>query len=65
MDEKTLDSELFSLKMMKDASGVTYGYELIRKENGSIIIQGDGYESIDDVVGDLSEMSEAFSSIFG
>lgn len=65
MNEKTLDSEKFSLKIEKDASGITFGYEIIKKENGSVVIQGDGYETLESVITDLSELNEAFSSIFG
>jgi len=55
----------FKLTMEKDSSGPTFGYQIIDTELNEVLLTGDGYESEELLITELSSLSEAFRGIFG
>ncbi len=51
------------LKIFKDGTNVTYGYNLDSEdENVGIIMTSDGYESSDAIIADLKSLSKALTA---
>lgn len=56
---------MFKLVTGKDSSGVTFGYTIENPDTGDVALQGDGYETEDAIIIELSELNEVLRNIFG
>jgi hypothetical protein len=54
----------FKLQKTIDEQGLS-GYRIINDETSEVILMGDGYESFDDYILELSMLNKALKAIFG
>jgi len=53
-----------NLKIFLDCSGKTFEYNLIN-DDGEVMLMGDGYESADEIIEELSLWNNALKQVFG
>ena len=49
------------LKIFKDTSGVTYGYELL-DSNGDVFLMSDGYTTKENIISEMEQFEELLSN---
>lgn len=49
----------YEVKIEKDVSGVTFGYDIFEVETSKNIICSDGYDTEEEILNDLRELNEA------
>lgn len=55
----------YKLIMGLDNNRETYGYNIVDIEKDETVLHGDGYKDEDEIIIELSNLSEALRSIFG
>jgi len=70
-DERELDYDVTvdpdsRFKLIKDAyEDGTYWYQIFDKQNDIVVLEGDGFETEEEMLKSLFELAEAFKGIFG